>query len=231
MSLEKKAPNVTTDLRSDIIEMPQAIRQASGIKFFGKTIKSVIYSMDVAVIANCDADAVLAVYPWTPNTRILQAVSTVANIPVLAGIGGGLTKGLRSANIGFFAEEAGASAVVLNGPVSVSTISEVRKVVDIPIVYTVTKKQDDLQERIDAGIKVFNVAGGKDTALLVSWIRTELKQNHEDFPIIASGGKNEKQIIATINAGANAISYTAYGLTEKIFQKKMNQYRNDGLQI
>lgn len=227
MSLEKKVPNVTTDLRSDIIEMPQAIRQASGINFFGKTIKSVIYSMDVAVVANCDADAVLAVYPWTPNTRILQAVSAVANIPVLAGIGGGLTKGLRSATVGFFAEEAGASAVVLNGPVSISTISEVRKVVDIPIVYTVTKKQADLQERINAGVKVLNVAGGKDTALLVSWVRTELKQNHEDFPVIASGGKNEEQIIATINAGANAISYTAYGLTEKIFQKKMNQYRND----
>lgn len=167
--LKKEIPNVTTDLRSDIIELPDVIQNASGIRIFGKVIRSIVYSMDVAVIANCDADAVLAVYPWTPNTKILQAVSTAANIPVLAGIGGGLTRGLRSATVGFFAEEAGAAAVVLNGPTSIDTIKEVRRVVDIPIIYTVTNKQEDLVERIDAGVKVFNVAGGKDTATLVGF--------------------------------------------------------------
>ncbi|WP_353726690.1 hydrolase (plasmid) [Lactiplantibacillus plantarum] len=226
MNLKKEIPSVTTDLRSDIIELPDVIQNASGIRIFGKVIRSIVYSMDVAVIANCDADAVLAVYPWTPNTKILQAVSTAANIPVLAGIGGGLTRGLRSATVGFFAEESGAAAVVLNGPTNIDTIKEVRRVVDIPIIYTVTNKQEDLVERIDAGVKVFNVAGGKDTAKLVSWIRG-LPDIGNKIPIIASGGKTKEQISETIKNGANAISYTAYGLTEKLFQEKMAKYRKD----
>lgn len=223
--LNKKVPNITTDLRSDIVESPDIIQKASGIKVFGTLIKSIIYTMDIAVIANCNADAVLAVYPWTPNTRILQGISTVSNKPIFAGIGGGLTKGLRSATVGYFAEENGAQAVVLNSPVAIDTIKTVKKVVDVPIIYTVSKKMDDLLERIDAGTKVFNVAGGKETASLVKWIRQELSNNYPDFPIIASGGKTDAQIEETIDAGANAISFTAYGVTEKIFQKKMELYR------
>ena len=95
--------------------------------------------MDVAVLANCDADAILAVYPWTPNTRILQAVATVANVPILAGIGGGLTKGLRAATIGAFAEESGAQAVVLNAPTPIETLINVNRVVDVPTLYTIVR--------------------------------------------------------------------------------------------
>lgn len=222
---KKVVPNITTDLRNDIVEMPKIIEKATGIRLFGKLIKSIVYTMDVAVIANCDADAVLAVYPWTPNTKILQAISTVANKPILAGIGGGLTKGLRSATIGFFAEESGASAVVLNGPATVQTIKDVRTAVDIPIIYTVTQIQDDLLARIDAGARVFNVAGGKNTPAIIAEIRNRLPDEYRYFPIIASGGQSDAQIEATIDAGANAISYTAYGITEKIFQKKMDEYR------
>ena len=80
-------PNLTSKLRTDIVQAPSAIKAASGITLFGKKIRSIIYTMDVAVIANCDADAILAVYPWTPNTRILQAVATVANVPILANQG------------------------------------------------------------------------------------------------------------------------------------------------
>lgn len=111
-------PNLTSALRSNIVESPNVIRKASGIRLFGKRIKSIVYSTDVAVIANCDADAILAVYPWTPSTRILEAISKVANVPILAGVGGGLTKGLRAATVARFAEENGGSAVVLNAPTS-----------------------------------------------------------------------------------------------------------------
>ncbi|KRL39152.1 dihydrodipicolinate synthase N-acetylneuraminate lyase [Liquorilactobacillus uvarum DSM 19971] len=186
---KKNVPNLTSKLRSDIVETPSVIRDASGINLFGKRIKSIIYTMDVAVIANCNADAVLAVYPWTPNTKILQAISTVSNVPILAGIGGGLTKGLRSATIGFFAEENGAQAVVLNAPTPLETLISVGKVVDVPIIYTVVNKSIDIKQRINAGVKAFNVAGGKDTANLVRWLRNELKDTSPNFPIIASGGK------------------------------------------
>ncbi|KRL04144.1 hypothetical protein [Liquorilactobacillus oeni] len=226
---KEKIPNLSSELRADIVETPEIIRRASGINLFGKRIKSIIYTTDVAVIANCNADAVLVVYPWTPNTRILDAVSTVSNIPILAGIGGGLTKGLRSAVVGFFAEESGAQAVVLNAPTTIETIQSVKKAVDVPIIYTIVNQNVDLKERIEAGVKAFNIAGGKDTAALVSWVRQELKNNDLDpnFPIIASGGKGDDQIKKTIEAGANAISFTAYGVTEATFQKKMEKYREE----
>ncbi|KRM97595.1 dihydrodipicolinate synthase N-acetylneuraminate lyase [Liquorilactobacillus aquaticus DSM 21051] len=224
---KKAVPNLTSKLRSDIVETPAVIRDASGINLFGKRIKSIIYTMDVAVIANCNADAVLAVYPWTPNTKILQAISTVSNVPILAGIGGGLTKGLRSATIGFFAEENGAQAVVLNAPTPLETVISVGKAVDVPIIYTVVNKNINIRERIDAGVKAFNVAGGKETAELVRWLREELADIAPNFPIIASGGKSDEQIKKTINAGANAITFTAYGVTEATFQKKMEKYRQE----
>lgn len=221
--IKKAAPRVTSPLRGGIVASPDVIRKASGIILYGKRIKSIIYTMDVSLIANCDADAILCVYPWTPNTRILEAVAKVASAPVLAGIGGGLTKGERSARIGMLAEENSASAVVLNGPTTIDTIEYVAEYVDVPIIYTVITKNEHLQGYIDAGVKIFNVAGGAKTAELVRWVREQFP----DFPIIASGGKTDEQILETIEAGANAITYTTYGTTENIFQAKMEQYRKD----
>lgn len=225
MHESSNVPNLTSELRQDIISSPIAIQEASGIRLFGKLIKSIVYTTDVAVIANCEADAILAVYPWTPNTRILDAISRVANVPILAGIGGGLTRGLRSATVGRFAEENGAQAVVLNAPTTLDTIKSVRQVVDVPIIYTVINRKTDLKMYIAAGVSALNVAGGKDTAQLISWIRQEIGAEYPNFPLMASGGKTKEQILQTVKAGANAVTYTAYGLTEKTFHHKMNQYR------
>ena len=86
----------------------------------------------------------------------------------------------------------------------------VRDYVDIPVIYTVIDKTRDLQPYIDAGVNIFNVSGGKDTVELVK----RLREQYSDFPIIASGGKTDTSIEATIDAGANAITYTAYGMME-----------------
>ena len=67
-----------------------------------------------------------------------------------------------------------------------------------------------------------NVSGGKDTVELVKWVR----EQYPDFPIIASGGKTDASIEATIDAGANAITYTAYGMMEEYFHEKMETYRH-----
>lgn len=217
----KYVPELKTTLRDTIIELPKVIREASGIRIFGKRIKSIIYTMDIAVIDNNDADAILCVYPWTPNTSILRAVSQVAKVPILAGIGGGVTSGPRSARLGSFAEEYGATCVVLNAPSDLDTVRYVEESVDIPIIYTVVNGNVDLQSYIDAGVDIFNVAGGKDTVELVKNIRSQFP----DFPIIASGGNTDEMIHETIMAGANAITWTAYGATETYFQKKMEQYR------
>ena len=215
----KKIPEVTSPLRSSIIEMPDIIRKASGIVIYGKRIKSIVYSLDVSLIANTDADAILCVYPFTPNTQILNAVSLVAKAPILVGVGGGLTQGDRSARLASHAEENNATAIVLNGPVTVETTEMVRQYVDIPIIYTVIDKSRELQPYIDAGV---NVSGGANTVELVKWVR----EQYPDMPIIASGGKTDESIEATINAGANAITYTAYGMMEQYFHEKMETYRN-----
>ena len=217
----KKIPEVVSPLRSSIIEMPDIIRKASGIVIYGKRIKSIVYSLDVSLIANTDADAILCVYPFTPNTQILNAVSLVAKAPILVGVGGGLTQGERSARLASHAEENNATAIVLNGPITVETTEMVRRYVDIPIIYTVIDKSRPLQPYIDAGVNIFNVSGGKDTVELVKWVR----EQYPDIPIIASGGKSDKSIEDTINAGANAITYTAYGMMEQYFHEKMETYR------
>jgi dihydrodipicolinate synthase/N-acetylneuraminate lyase len=220
--LIKKIPEVVSPLRSSIIEMPDIIRKASGIVIYGKRIKSIVYSLDVSLIANTDADAILCVYPFTPNTQILNAVSLVAKAPILVGVGGGLTQGERSARLASHAEENNATAIVLNGPVTVETTEMVRQYVDIPIIYTVIDKSRELQPYIDAGVNIFNVSGGANTVELVKWVR----EQYPDMPIIASGGKTDESIEDTINAGANAITYTAYGMMEQYFHEKMETYRN-----
>lgn len=218
---KKFSPEVTSPLRNSIIAMPDVIRKASGIKIYGKRIKSIVYSLDVSLLANTDADAILCVYPFTPSTKILEAISLVSKAPILAGVGGGLTSGERSARLASQAEENNATAVVLNGPADVETTKYVREYIDIPIIYTVIDKTRPLQPYIDAGVNIFNVSGGKNTVELVKWVRDQ----YPDFPIIASGGNTDEKILATIEAGANAITYTAFGQMESMFHKKMDQYR------
>ncbi|MFT9272066.1 MAG: hydrolase, partial [Lentilactobacillus hilgardii] len=55
-SVNKKfVPDISSELRQDIVKSPDVIKNASGIRLFGKRIKSIIYTMDVAVIANSNA--------------------------------------------------------------------------------------------------------------------------------------------------------------------------------
>ena len=81
-------------LRKAALRMPDEIEEASGFTLFGRRIKSLIYTTDVAVIRNSNADAVFAVYPFTPQPAITQALLTVAECPVFVGVGGGTTTGI-----------------------------------------------------------------------------------------------------------------------------------------
>ena len=137
-------PSILSDLRQDIVQMPNIIKECSGIMIYGRRIRSILFTTDVAIIANHNADAVLAVYPFTPSPAILKSIMLVASVPVLAGVGGGLTTGLRSANMSLFSESEGAYAVVVNGPTNVDTIQEINKVVDIPIIYTVVSEKSNI---------------------------------------------------------------------------------------
>lgn len=222
--IEKIVPELYTPLRSNIITMPTIIRNASGIKLFGRRIKSIIYTTDVAILSNTDADAVLAVYPFTPNTTIIDAISSVSKVPVFAGVGGGLTSGERCGRLAGFAEEKGVTGVVLNAPTTIDTIAIVKDFVDIPIIYTVISIYtpfEELENKIKSGVSIFNVSGGKDTHKIVK----QLREWFPLFPIIATGGSKEETILRTIESGANAITYTPDYAQLKMFQTKMEKYR------
>lgn len=221
MKEERKfVPEISTQLKSDTIILPRVIYNASGIRFYGKRIKSLIFTTDIAIIMNNNADAVFAVYPFTPHPAIFSAITAVSQVPVFAGVGGGTTGGSRSAQMGLFAESHGCIAVVVNAPTTLKTIKALRKTVDCPIVFTVVSERTDVQARLDAGVNILNVSGGKKTVDIVKNIRKQ----YPELPIIATGGPTDESIQETIDAGANAISYTP-PTNGDLFHEKMKKYR------
>lgn len=220
--MEKFVPEIRTGLRKNIIEMPAVIYKASGIRILGKRIKSILFCTDVAIIRNTNADAIIAVYPFTPQPAITQALMDVAAVPVFCGVGGGITNGQRSINIALHAEFQGALGVVVNAPTSDDVIVEMKERIDIPIVVTVVSENEDIDKRIQSGVSILNVSGGVNTSKIIRKIRKDYPQ----FPIIATGGPTDETILETIEAGANAITYTPPS-TAEIFTKIMENYRKD----
>lgn len=208
-------------LRKFSLRVPEVIRECSGITVFGKRIKSLVFSTDVAIIKNVNADAVIAVYPFTPQPVITQAILQVSDIPVFVGVGGGLTKGQRVVSLAVFAEMQGATGVVLNAPTSNEVIEKVSQTVDIPTIVTVVREDEDIDARISAGASILNVSGAAKTPEIIRNIR---KYCH-DIPIIATGGPTEESIRETIEAGANAITWTPPSNGE-IFKSVMAAYRD-----
>ncbi|SEF64837.1 Ribulose-phosphate 3 epimerase family protein [Caloramator fervidus] len=218
---DKFVPEIKGILRSNIIEVPQVIREASGIIIFGRRIKSLIFSTDVAIIRNTNADAVIAVYPFTPQPVISEAILKVSEVPVFCGVGGGITTGKRVIKLARHAEFQGAIGVVVNAPTPNEVIRAMREEIDIPIVVTVVSENEDFKGRIEAGTTIFNVSGAANTPKIVRKIREQFPY----VPIIATGGPNDETIRETIRAGANAITYTP-PTTGEIFEKIMDKYRN-----
>ena len=217
---KKLPPQVDSRLRHSILEMPVEIRKASGIVIYGRRIKSLVFTTDLAIIKNCDADAVFAVYPFTPQQAISDAIIKASYIPVFCGVGGGTTHGMRTLNLARDVESQGAMGVVLNSPISDLNLLAVSRVVDIPVIITVTKEDTNIQSRIDSGASILNVACSTDTPRVVAKIREQFP----DVPIIASGGKTGESISATIAAGANAITYTPPS-PAVLFKEMMEKYR------
>lgn len=218
--MEKNAPCVSSKLRRHLVTMPDEIWAASGIIIWGRRIKSLVFSTDLAVIRNCNADAVLAVYPFTPQQVIADAIIAASYIPVFCGVGGGTTGGPRSVALAQDAEAEGAMAVVVNAPMSNDNIRMIREVLDIPIVVTVLKETTDIGARLEAGATILNVSAAERTPEVVSAIRKDYPQ----VPIIATGGPTGESIMRTVEAGANAISYTP-PTTNELFREMMANYR------
>ena len=218
----KKLPHVDGILRGHAIQLPEAVWQARGIVVLGRRIKSIVFSTDIAIIRNCNADAVLAVYPFTPQQVISNAIISASSKPVFVGVGGGTTKGLRSMYIAQDAEAQGAFGVVVNSPMSNSNIRLIKNVLDIPIISTVVDEDEDVRQGLEAGVSILNIAAGKRTPEVVH----KIKKKYPEVPIIASGGKSEESILRTIESGADTICYTPPSNAE-LFSSLMEVYRTD----
>ena len=215
-----KAKEFEGQLRNHIIKVPEIIRSAPGIKIFGKRIKSLVFTTDVAIIRNTNADAVLAVYPFTPQPVITQSIIMAADIPVFCGVGGGTTQGKRVINLALDAEFKGAIGVVVNAPTINETIMEMAETIDIPIVVTVVSTDEDIKRRIECGASMFNVSGSAKTPDIVKYI----KDIYPEVPVIATGGPTDESISETIENGADAITYTP-PTNGEIFKGMMERYR------
>lgn len=185
------------------LRVPSQIERCPGISFLGRHVKSLVFSTDLAIICNCDADAVFAVYPFTCQPVITQALVTASGRPVFTGVAGTTTTGARSASMAIQSEMQGAYGVIVNSPTSVEDVHEISRSIDIPVILTVVTFDELVATKIMAGAKVVNVAAGKSTPEVVSAVRARFPE----IPIIASGGKDASSIEATISAGADAITW------------------------
>ena len=220
MSEQKFVPEYSGTLRSHMVKVPEEIYRCGGINIFGKRIKSILFSTDVAIIRNCNANAVIAVYPFTPQPIITRSLMLSADIPVFCGVGGGTTMGSRVVHLASDAEFQGAMGIVVNAPTPDETIAQIRKVIDIPIVVTIVSEHDDVGSRLEAGTAILNVSAAAQTP----WIVDKIRKEFPDASIIATGGPTAQSILDTVHAGANAITWTPPSAAI-LFKELMQHYR------
>ncbi|WP_372945872.1 hydrolase [Muriicola sp.] len=218
----ERIPNFGSRLRKNIVTVPEIIDRCSGIRVFGQLLKSFLFSTDVAIIRNTNANAIIAVYPFTPQPVISQSLILASDKPIFCGIGGGITSGERSVELAIHAEFQGALGIVLNKPAPNDLIYRLKEKIDIPIVLTVVSERDDIKGRLEAGVDIFNVSGAVKTPDIVKKIR----DIDAHVAILATGGKTEETISACMEAGANAISYTPPS-TAELFKDIMIRYRTE----
>lgn len=188
----------------NVLAVPEVMRTAPGIAIQGRKIRSLVFSTDLAVICHCDADAVLAVYPFTCQPAITQALVAASQRPVFNGVGGSVTQGERCVEAALHSEMSGVAAVVVNTSIPLDTIEALVERVGVPVCVTACAADAWVRRQIEAGASIVNVAAGARTPQVVAALRGA----YPDLPIIATGGSADESIRATIAAGADAVSWT-----------------------
>ena len=207
-------------LRKAPLSVPEEIEECSGFTLFGRRIKSLLYTTDVAVIRNSNADAIFAVYPFTAQPAITQALLTVAECPVFVGVGGGTTAGKRSVQLAAVSEMQGVSGVIVNSPASPEMVEQIASMIDIPVIATVIRCDEVAHAKVRAGAKILNVAAGKDTPNVLR----QLREHYPNMPLIASGGRSSLSVRETREAGANAVIWTPPS-AQQLQADMMKRYR------
>ncbi len=214
------AKEFESKLRYLIISVPDVISAAPGIKIFGRTLRSFLFTTDIALIKNTNADAIMAVYPFTPQPSINQAIMATADIPVMCSVGGRELDDKRAVNLALEAEFRGAMGAVLSPETDNEIIAKIKKRIDIPVVVTVVSEKEDVERRIESGADILNVSGAGNTCSIIERIRNK----YPYIPIIATGGPSDDSIRETIACGADAITYTPPANGE-LFKKTMQLFR------
>lgn len=202
---------------------PQIIdRYCEGLDIGNQNLKSFLFSTDMALIENNDADAVLAVYPFPPSPKIMKTLIDFSDKPVICGVGGGTTKGKKSLEMAMYAEQAGAAGIIVNIPFENKDLQKIRMNISIPVVASVASTDYRfLKSRIDAGVDIFHVTGGKNTNDIVKGIASKFP----GFPIMATGGNSITSIEESIHSGSKAIVLSPPS-NKDLFKMVMDKYRN-----
>lgn len=192
-----------------------------GLVLKNENVKSFLFSTDMALIENNDADAILAVYPFPPSPKIIKTLIDFAGKPIVCGVGGGTTKGKKSLEVAIYAEEVGAAGIIVNVPFENKDIKKIREKVSLPIIATVTSSDYNfLKGKIDAGVTIFHVSGGANTSKIVK----EITDQFPDFPVMATGGKSLDSIRESIDSGSRAIVLSPPS-NKDLFKTVMDKYR------
>lgn len=193
-----------------------------GLLLKNENVKSFLFSTDMALIENNDADAILAVYPFPPSPKIIKTLIDFAGKPIVCGVGGGTTKGKKSLEVAIYAEEVGAAGIIVNVPFENKDIKKIREKVSLPIISTVTSSDYDfLKGKIYAGVTIFHVSGGANTSKIVK----DISDKFPDFPVMATGGKSLESIEESIDSGSRAIVLSPPS-NKDLFKTVMDKYRS-----
>jgi len=207
-------------LRYFTVEVPKVIDNVPGIKVFGRRIKSLLFTTDIALLKNNNADAVMAVYPFISMHSINETIIKAADMPVFCSVGGLNAPTEYLVDVAKQAQDSGAMGVVANAHVNTETIAKLKKSLDIPLVVTVVSLKENIERKLESGADILNVSGAAETCKITETIRERFSY----VPIIATGGPTDQTIMDTIECGADAISYSPPGNAE-IFRVQMQMLR------
>lgn len=204
------------------LSTPEIIGQyCEGLSIGNRSLKSFLFSTDMALIENNDADAVLAVYPFPPSPKIMKTLIDFSEKPVICGVGGGTTKGKKSLEMAIYAEKAGAAGIIVNIPFENRDLQKIRKNISLPIVASVASTDYKfLKNRIDAGVDIFHVTAGRNTNEIVKGISVLFP----GFPMMATGGNSISSIEESIQSGSKAIVLSPPS-NKDLFKTVMDKYR------
>jgi hypothetical protein len=212
----KKTQSFNTFAASEIIKS-----HCQGVNLGGKAIKSFLFSTDMALIENYEADAVLAVYPFPPSAKIIKSIIDFSEKPVICGVGGGLTQGKVAVEMAKLAEDAGAAALIVNQPFKNKDIELIKISTTLPMICSISHTGIDFRSRIEAGVDIFHITGGKATAAILE----HLCFAAPGYPLLATGGKEIETVASAIAAGADGIVLTPPSSGE-LFKSIKDRYRS-----